>query len=62
MKSILSIVGAVTALSAAAMQSAQACVIGLDPNCLAVPEPSSWGLVAIGLVAAVVATRFFKKK
>lgn len=61
MKSILSTVGAIAALSAAAMQSAQACVIGLDPNCSAVPEPSSWGLVAIGLVAAVVATRFFKK-
>lgn len=61
MKSILSFAGAVAALSFTAMQTAQACVIGLDPNCSAVPEPSSWGLVAIGLVGAVVASRFFKK-
>lgn len=61
MKSILSFAGAVAALSVAAMQTAQACIIGVDPNCSAVPEPSSWGLVAIGLVGAVVASRFFKK-
>ena len=61
MKSILSFAGAVAALSLAAMQTAQACIIGVDPNCSAVPEPGSWGLVAIGLIGAVVASRLFKK-
>ena len=59
MKSIHSFAGAVATLSLAVMQSAQACVIGVD--CPTVPEPSSWGLVAIGLVGAVIASRYFKK-
>ena len=61
MKSIIKFVGAVAALTVAISESAQACLIGIDPLCHAVPEPSSWSLVALGLVGAVSASRFFKK-
>ena len=61
MKSIIKFFGAVAVLSLAVSESAQACLIGIDPSCHAVPEPSSWSLVALGLVGVVAAARFFKK-